>query len=162
MRFMSQPTSRQTFLNLKISAILGCVFSLVHICNSPTLLSRCCVEKEDICVVLPYGSLFYWWPVLLVGRTDTCSVLITLYSIAKQVEVFHPGMIRNYIRKNDMDEPPPLEDGSSYGQKNIRKNANDPHNLEERFYRYGVKPEWLQVHRIINHRSVNTRCYVIV
>ena len=51
-----------------------------------------------------------------------------------------------------MDEPPPLEDGSSYGQKNKRKNANDPHNLEERFYRYGVKPEWLQVHRIINHR----------
>lgn len=64
-------------------------------------------------------------------------------------------MIRNYIRKNDMDEPPPLEDGSSYGQKNKRKNANDPHNLEERFYRYGVKPEWLQVHRIINHRSVS-------
>lgn len=58
------------------------------------------------------------------------------------------------MRRNDMDEPPPLEDGSSYGQKNKHKNRqNDPHNLEERFYRYGVKPEWLAVHRIINHRS---------
>ena len=63
-------------------------------------------------------------------------------------------MFRNYMRRNDMDEPPPLEDGSSYGQKNKHKNRqNDPHNLEERFYRYGVKPEWLAVHRIINHRT---------
>ena len=52
-----------------------------------------------------------------------------------------------------MDEPPPLEDGSSYGRddKDIQE---DPHNLEERFYRYGVRPEWLQIHRILNHRYV--------
>lgn len=52
-----------------------------------------------------------------------------------------------------MDEPPPLEDGSSYGRddKDIQE---DPHNLEERFYRYGVRPEWLQLHRILNHRFV--------
>jgi len=34
----------------------------------------------------------------------------------------------------------------------VKRRQTDPHNLEERFYRYGVKPEWLQVHRIINHR----------
>ena len=62
-------------------------------------------------------------------------------------------MYRNYIRKNDMDEPPPLEDGSSYG-RDEKEIQEDPHNLEERFYRYGVRPEWLQIHRILNHRSV--------
>lgn len=50
-----------------------------------------------------------------------------------------------------MDEPPPLEDGSSYKDK---VKDEDPHNLEERFYRYGVRPEWLEIHRIINHTYV--------
>ena len=67
-----------------------------------------------------------------------------------QLDVYHPAMYRNYIRKNDMDEPPPLEDGSSYGKEN--KKLIDPKNLEQRFYRYGVKPEWLMLSRIINHR----------
>ncbi|XP_050414709.1 chromodomain-helicase-DNA-binding protein 4 isoform X3 [Patella vulgata] len=66
-----------------------------------------------------------------------------------QLDVYHPATYRCYIRKYDMDEPPPLEDGSSYGEK---LKGDDPHNLEERYYRYGVRPEWLQIHRIINHR----------
>ncbi|KAK7482613.1 hypothetical protein BaRGS_00026112 [Batillaria attramentaria] len=64
------------------------------------------------------------------------------------LDVYHPAMYRNYIRRVDMDEPPPLEDGSSYKDK---LKDEDPHNLEERFYRYGVRPEWLEIHRIINH-----------
>lgn len=68
-----------------------------------------------------------------------------------QLDVYHPAMYRNYMRKNDMDEPPPLEDGSSYGQKD-RNDQEDSDNLEEKFYRYGVRPEWLQVHRAINHK----------
>lgn len=68
-----------------------------------------------------------------------------------QLDVYHPAMYRNYIRRVDMDEPPPLEDGSSYKDK---LKDEDPHNLEERFYRYGVRPEWLEIHRIINHTYV--------
>jgi len=68
-----------------------------------------------------------------------------------QLDVHHPAMYRNYIRKNDMDEPPPLEDGSSYG-RDEKEIQEDLHNLEDRFYRYGVRPEWLQIHRILNHR----------
>ncbi|XP_013407633.1 chromodomain-helicase-DNA-binding protein 4 isoform X2 [Lingula anatina] len=68
-----------------------------------------------------------------------------------QYDVYHPAMYRNYIRKNDMDEPPPLEDGSSFGMKDYKE--EDPHNLEGRFYRYGVRPEWLTINRIINHRQ---------
>ena len=68
-----------------------------------------------------------------------------------QLDVYHPAMFRIYCRKNDMDEPPPLEDGSSYG-RNAEKYEDDPHNLEESYYRYGVRPEWLQILRIMNHR----------
>ena len=66
------------------------------------------------------------------------------------MDVHHPALFRNYQRKMDMDEPPPLEDGSSYGRN--EKLEEDPHNMEARFYRYGVRPEWLCIHRILNHR----------
>ena len=72
------------------------------------------------------------------------------------LDVYHPALFRCYIRKNDMDEPPPLEDGSSYGQKDFHKDkhkkTNDGENLEDKFYKYGVRPEWLQIHRVISHR----------
>ena len=64
-------------------------------------------------------------------------------------------MYRIYMRKNDMDEPPPLEDGSSYGGKEKKAKmceGDDPDNLEDRFYKYGVRPDWLTIHRIINHK----------
>lgn len=73
---------------------------------------------------------------------------MVMVMICGQLDVYHPAMYRNYIRRVDMDEPPPLEDGSSYKDK---VKDEDPHNLEERFYRYGVRPEWLEIHRIINH-----------
>lgn len=67
-----------------------------------------------------------------------------------QLDVYQTALLRMYIRKNDMDEPPPLEDGSSWGGKDKKK--KDDNNLEDRFYKYGVRPEWLLIHRIINHR----------
>ncbi|XP_022104217.1 chromodomain-helicase-DNA-binding protein 5-like isoform X2 [Acanthaster planci] len=72
-----------------------------------------------------------------------------------QMEVFHIILYRNYTRKFDMEEPPPLEDGETYGGNWRHKQGNKAHdehhiNLEEKFYRYGVQPEWLQIHRIIN------------
>ncbi|XP_038047464.1 chromodomain-helicase-DNA-binding protein 4-like isoform X2 [Patiria miniata] len=72
-----------------------------------------------------------------------------------QMEVFHIILYRNYSRKFDMEEPPPLEDGETYGGNWRHKHGNkgnDEHhiNLEEKFYRYGVAPEWLQIQRIIN------------
>lgn len=53
-----------------------------------------------------------------------------------------------------MDEPPALDDGSSDldSQKKERRQRDNMFNLEERFYRYGIRPEWLQIHKIINHR----------
>ncbi|XP_059141483.1 chromodomain-helicase-DNA-binding protein 4-like isoform X2 [Physella acuta] len=76
-----------------------------------------------------------------------------------QLDVYHPALYRNYIRRVDMDEPPPLEDGSSYKDK---MKEEDPHNLEDRFYRYGVRPEWLNIHRIINHMETDKGTYYLV
>ncbi|XP_013083945.2 chromodomain-helicase-DNA-binding protein 4-like isoform X1 [Biomphalaria glabrata] len=76
-----------------------------------------------------------------------------------QLDVYHPALYRNYIRRVDMDEPPPLEDGSSYKDK---MKEEDPHNLEDRFYRYGVRPEWLNIHRIINHMDTDKGTYYLV
>ncbi|XP_068785462.1 chromodomain-helicase-DNA-binding protein 3 isoform X2 [Struthio camelus] len=71
-----------------------------------------------------------------------------------QLEIFHLVMYRNYQRKNDMDEPPPLDYGSGDDDgKSDKRKSQDPlyGGMEERFYRYGIKPEWMTVHRIINH-----------
>lgn len=60
-----------------------------------------------------------------------------------------------------MDEPPAFDYGSGDedSQREKRKNK-DPHyaKMEERFYRYGIKPEWMMIHRILNHRSGVGRC----
>lgn len=79
-----------------------------------------------------------------------------------QLDVFHPLMFRSYIRKYDMEEPPKLEealDEDDNRYKRIQRhrtdgNEVDEQSLEEKYYRYGVKPEWLMVHRVINHRTM--------
>lgn len=58
-------------------------------------------------------------------------------------------MYRNYQRKNHMDEPPPFDYGS--GDEDARARRGRTRTLyakmEERFYRYGIKPEWMMIHR---------------
>ncbi|KAM8917642.1 chromodomain-helicase-DNA-binding protein 5 isoform 2-T2 [Spinachia spinachia] len=71
-----------------------------------------------------------------------------------QLELYHTVMYRNYQRKNDMDEPPPFDYGSGEEElNNEKRKSKDPQYaaMEERFYRYGIKPEWMVMHRIINH-----------
>ncbi|GMT16754.1 hypothetical protein PFISCL1PPCAC_8051, partial [Pristionchus fissidentatus] len=71
------------------------------------------------------------------------------------VDVFMPQTLRMYWRKNDPECPPEVDDGSNEdmetGKIDGREKEDDPHNLEERYFRYGIKPEWMMVHRIINH-----------
>ena len=76
-----------------------------------------------------------------------------------QLEIFHSVMYRNYQRKTDMDEPPSLDYGSGGEDENgvgksEKRRAKDPQYaiLEDKYYRYGIKPEWMMIHRIINHR----------
>ncbi|CAJ0965693.1 unnamed protein product [Ranitomeya imitator] len=54
--------------------------------------------------------------------------------------------------KNDMDEPPPFDYGSGEDEGKSEKNKDAEYSdMEERFYRYGIKPEWMSLQRIINH-----------
>ncbi|XP_078374198.1 chromodomain-helicase-DNA-binding protein 4-like isoform X2 [Oculina patagonica] len=73
-----------------------------------------------------------------------------------QLEIYHPSMYRAYFRKNDMEEPPPVDDGDEDKETpaHVIQNSKteDESNLEARFYKYGVRPEWLQIHRILRHR----------
>ncbi|XP_007426753.2 chromodomain-helicase-DNA-binding protein 3 isoform X2 [Python bivittatus] len=71
-----------------------------------------------------------------------------------QLEIFHLVMYRNYQRKNDMDEPPPFDYGSGDddGKSEKRKNKDPLYaEMEENYYRYGIKPDWMTIHRVINH-----------
>ncbi|XP_063786894.1 chromodomain-helicase-DNA-binding protein 3 isoform X3 [Pseudophryne corroboree] len=74
-----------------------------------------------------------------------------------QLEIFHTVMYRNFQRKNDMDEPPPFDYGSGEDEGKSEKSKDAEYSdMEERFYRYGIKPEWMSLQRIINH-SVDKR-----
>nr|XP_032619626.1 chromodomain-helicase-DNA-binding protein 5 isoform X2 [Chelonoidis abingdonii] len=71
-----------------------------------------------------------------------------------QLELYHTVMYRNYQRKNDMDEPPAFDYGSGDEDSKSEKRKNkDPQyvKMEEKYYRYGIKPEWMMIHRILNH-----------
>ena len=77
-----------------------------------------------------------------------------------QLDVFHPQTFRMYLRKNDMDEPPRFdEDGddetSSKRLKHHKhKQPGDPLQLQERYFRYGIRPEWLQIHHVVDRRQM--------
>uniref|UniRef100_A0A8C1GFG2 Chromodomain helicase DNA binding protein 5 n=1 Tax=Cyprinus carpio TaxID=7962 RepID=A0A8C1GFG2_CYPCA len=94
----------------------------------------------------PERQLFVKWAALSYWHCSWVSEL--------QLELYHTVMYRNYQRKNDMDEPPPYDYGSGEEELNSEKRrSKDPQYaaMEERFYRYGIKPEWMIIHRILNH-----------
>ncbi|KPP69797.1 chromodomain-helicase-DNA-binding protein 4-like, partial [Scleropages formosus] len=71
-----------------------------------------------------------------------------------QLELHCQVMFRNYQRKNDMDEPPPVDFGGEGDEdKSTKRKNKDPYfaQMEERFYRFGIKMEWMMIHRILNH-----------
>ncbi|KAH8264948.1 hypothetical protein KR038_008669, partial [Drosophila bunnanda] len=82
-----------------------------------------------------------------------------------QLDVHHPLMIRSFQRKYDMEEPPKFEESLDEADTRFKRiqrhkdkvgmkaDEDDSEQLEERFYKNGVKPEWLIVQRVINHRT---------
>ncbi|XP_020717764.1 chromodomain-helicase-DNA-binding protein Mi-2 homolog isoform X2 [Ceratitis capitata] len=95
-----------------------------------------------------------------------------------QMDVHHPLMIRSYQRKYDMEEPPKFEESLDEADSRFQRiqrhkakggiqvedeNEEYKKDLEERFYRNGVKPEWLIVQRVINHRTTRdgTTMYLV-
>ena len=73
-----------------------------------------------------------------------------------QLDVHQQHILRCYMRRNNMDHPPPQS--SPHKHKRIRKRSTSVVNedkmdrLETSLLAAGVKPEWLKVHRIISKR----------
>lgn len=63
-------------------------------------------------------------------------------------------MFRSYTRKYDMEEPPKLEENLEDQENRPKRKTPKDLELEEKYYKYGIKPEWLLVHRVINHRTM--------
>ncbi|XP_078146255.1 chromodomain-helicase-DNA-binding protein 4a isoform X3 [Centroberyx gerrardi] len=79
-----------------------------------------------------------------------------------QLELHCQVMFRNYQRKNDMDDPPPIDyGGEGEEDKSTKRKNKDPlyAQMEEKYYRFGIKMEWLMIHRILNH-SVDRKSHV--
>ncbi|KAK5883339.1 hypothetical protein CesoFtcFv8_019677 [Champsocephalus esox] len=72
-----------------------------------------------------------------------------------QLEIYCQVMFRNYQRKNDMDDPPPIDfgEGEEAAETSVKRKSKNPMyaELEEKYLRFGIKMEWLMIHRIINH-----------
>lgn len=73
-----------------------------------------------------------------------------------QLDVFHAQTHRMYLRKNDMDEPQRFDEEGENDEGMTRRlkhhKTDDPLKLYERFYRYGIRPTWLQINRVLNKR----------
>jgi chromodomain-helicase-DNA-binding protein 4 len=70
-----------------------------------------------------------------------------------------------------MEFTPNFEDDDEYVRLFLKKGKNNKENEDSkvdelnrhaRFYRYGVRPEWLEIHRIIQHKSVFGRVEYLV
>ena len=75
-----------------------------------------------------------------------------------QLDVHHPQTYRMYLRKNDMDEPQRFDeegenDEGMMSRRLKHHKTEDPLKLYERFYRFGIRPTWLQVNRVLNKRT---------
>ncbi|TRY96280.1 hypothetical protein DNTS_024011 [Danionella cerebrum] len=83
-----------------------------------------------------------------------------------QLEMHCQVMFRNYQRKNDMDEPPPIDFGADgEEEKSEKRKKKDPTyaRMEEKYYRFGIKMEWMMIHRVLNH-SVDRKgtCHYLI
>lgn len=109
-----------------------------------------------------------------------------------QLQVFHSNMFRFYIQKNDMTNPPVFDElglitthvsepkvvdsissdvsdettgiSASIAAKNrrLKRKHNLPKEIEDTYIRYGVRPQWLQIHRIVNHRKSRSKLYYVI
>merc|ERR1719361_798836 len=56
-------------------------------------------------------------------------------------------MWRTFHRRNSMDNEPDTEDIDNF----------DDQKLAEKYYKYDINPEWLNIRRIIDHRQAGTK-----
>ena len=74
-----------------------------------------------------------------------------------QMKVFHTTMLRKYLQNEELEEVPATE----VEDCTVEEFDNDSSILSLKFFRFGVKPEWLQVQRIINARESRSCHYLV-
>ncbi|CAF4474141.1 unnamed protein product, partial [Rotaria magnacalcarata] len=104
--------------------------------NLPPGVTRGPFKTRELFV--KYDGLSYW----------VCEWLPEL-----QVEVHQSSLWRCYIKKiGDARQPQPTIDIEGEEDDEVSRRYYNP-KLEQRYYKYGVRPEWLCVHRILNHQK---------
>lgn len=67
-------------------------------------------------------------------------------------------------QQNKLCEDNPAALAASIASKHRRRKrcSNLPSEIEETYVRYGVRPEWLLIHRIVNHRKNRGKIYYVI
>ena len=74
-----------------------------------------------------------------------------------QIEVYHKILWRCYVNRTDMVNPPStesLQDNNGEDDEQFNQKYYDP-KLDKTYYNNGVRPQWLRIHRILNHKKTN-------
>merc|ERR1719450_61670 len=75
-----------------------------------------------------------------------------------QLDVYTPQAYRMYLRKNDMDAPRRYDEEGEEEEAGSRRlkhhKHEDPRQMFKKFYRYGIKPTWMQPNRVLNKRPM--------
>uniref|UniRef100_A0AC34GUT5 Uncharacterized protein n=1 Tax=Panagrolaimus sp. ES5 TaxID=591445 RepID=A0AC34GUT5_9BILA len=64
------------------------------------------------------------------------------------MDTYFRHLLRSYWKKVNPEVRPDVDMNETI---EAEEKDDDPHNLEEKFYRYGIKPEWMQVNRVLHH-----------
>ena len=73
------------------------------------------------------------------------------------LEVHHKILWRYYVQRNDMQNPPTsesLKEKDENDDEEITQKYFDP-KLDKNYYKNGVRPQYLRVHRILNYKKTN-------
>ena len=77
--------------------------------------------------------------------------------VFSQADVHQPITLRSYTRKHNMDTPPKLELPPHVQRRHKRRSTasfcdEKMEDQEIMLLKAGIRPQWLQIHRIINKK----------
>lgn len=152
------------------------VFGLAQQCTCISFMYMCTYNDESICDLIWNGQcskhvqciIVYAIQMNVLVWSHGCSFAVLLHftyftfapkTYIFQLDVFQPITLRAYVRKHNMEKEP-HSDLAHHIQRRYKRRSTASHvdeKLEEQemtLLKAGVKQTWLQIHRVINKRSV--------